>query len=477
MQPDALLLACERNIRQHGLISPGEHVLVGFSGGADSTALLDLLIRLSSKWNWRISVAHFHHGLREESDQEADMVKRWVRERYGNLPLFVVRLPVAERSAQEHISLEMAGREARYEALLEIARTEGCDAIALGHQRDDQVETVLWRFLKGTGPEGLAGIRWCRSLDEKKVIRPLLSVPKDTLRQYCRSNGLSYVEDRSNLDVDIPRNRVRHRLVPHLKEEYNPSLEDAIWRLSQILQDEQTWLEQMSHDYLLQWGIRNDTGILFDRDRMLEQPVALQRLLIRAAWRALGAAGPMTWRMVEAVRRLVVDGGENHAVDLPEGWRAMISGGQLKLTRRELEEVFSARFEYTLSIPGEIAIRESGCSVYARFPEGRPAESSVWRRSGTGSCIWVDSGKLRHRVFKVRNRRPGDRFWPLGMPSDMKLKDFLIKAKIPREKRDSLPLLFDGDRLVWILGVRLSEAYRLESPLRGDLLEIGFHRL
>lgn len=475
MHNDDLIDECEQNIVQHRLIPQGGRVLIAVSGGADSTALLDLLYRLSDRWRWDIGVAHFHHGLRPESDEEAELVERWVEERY-NLPFFYARLRVKELAKERGISKGMAAREARYRRLVELARRYDYSFIAVGHHRSDQVETMLWRLFKGTGPEGLAGMRWQRPLEDKTVVRPLLSISGERLREYCLARGLAFVDDPSNRDTSIPRNRVRHRLIPILKKEYNEHVENALWQLSQTLHDEQQWLRQVGRQYLDDVRRETEGGVAIAHRPFRDLPVGAQRWIIRAIWRELHETA-LPWQQVEQLRHLVA--GEpsekrKTALDLPGGFRARLADDDLVFERQRKREESAKPYEYTLYIPGELYIPEVPCRLYARYVENvETTRFEAYHKAGKGAVIYVHANQLPSNHLTVRNRRPGDRFWPLGMSSDVKLKDFFIKTKLSKRHRDRVPLVFAGNELVWVTGQRVAEPFRLCKKRAGALVEIG----
>ncbi|MCS6831315.1 MAG: tRNA lysidine(34) synthetase TilS, partial [bacterium] len=262
----------EGTLRTHSLVAAGQRVLVAFSGGADSTALLHLFVRLREGWSLEITAAHLNHTLRgEQSDAEEAHCRQVCAD--WKLPFFSRRVDVAQKAKQEHRSIETAAREARYTFLNEVADAIEADVIAIGHTRDDQVETVLLNLTRGAGTGGLAGMPVRRG----RIIRPLLQVSRQQVRAYCALYGLRFVEDASNLDLRFSRNRIRHRVLPELRQT-NPRVDEAIERLARISADEERWwqgyLRTLEPEFTLH---RTEHEWQLSLAWLARQPEALQR--------------------------------------------------------------------------------------------------------------------------------------------------------------------------------------------------------
>ena len=454
---------------RHALARGGTRVLVAVSGGADSVALLHVLLELERAGDLALAgVAHFNHQLRG-ADSDAD--ETFCRDLAASLglPIETGRGDVRASARESGRSLEDAARQARYAFFEEAADRLGADAIAVGHTRDDQAETFLLRLIRGSGPRGLAAILPRAG----RVIRPLLEVPRDDLRLFAAERGLVWREDATNEDRSIPRNRVRHELIPYLAREFSPGITDVLSREAAIARDDEDHLHREAIDFAASIVLRT-TG------RKIRIDAAALRALhpavgARVARYALSLAAPSSFIGFEHVARLLQlaaeDSAEKASVSLP-GQQAVRTGDVIVLaqppSRRGGRGEESNSFRVPLSIPGEVTLDKQGWAVSAE-----PAEAADWPagpRLARAAAVTVAAGALS-MPLAVRSRRPGDRFRPLGMEHRKKLQDFLVDRKIPKEMRDTLPLVVDADdRIVWVVGESVAEDFRVTEGARGVLL-------
>lgn len=288
----AFVAAVEATVRRHALLRPGEGVVVAVSGGPDSVALLDVLVRLSPGWRLRLVPAHVDHGLRPDSAADA----AWLADRVRalGLELRLARVDAAGFARRHGLSPEAAARLLRYRALEEVRRAAGADRLAVGHHRDDLAETVLLRLLTGAGSDGLAGIPPARG----SVVRPLIERTRAEIETYLRARGLEWREDPSNRDPRFLRNRVRHELLPWLERAFNPRVREVLARTAALLRDEVACLEEQARQALAEAVLPDppavrggDVLLALDAERVAALPVALQRRVLRqACWRALRRA-------------------------------------------------------------------------------------------------------------------------------------------------------------------------------------------
>jgi tRNA(Ile)-lysidine synthase len=458
-------------IRRHGLLRRGDRVLVALSGGPDSVALLHLLRELEETGELTVAgVAHLNHGLRENANRDEEFC-RALAARMG-VPFRAELTDVAGLAARIRTSLEDAGRKARYELFDRAAVDLDADAIATGHTRDDQAETFLLRIIRGAGPRGLAAI-YPKS---GKVIRPLLDVGRDELRTYLESIGQAYCDDETNRDVRIPRNRIRHELLPYLQREFSPGITDVLAREAAIARDDEDRLQQEAieiADSIVLSSVRvpharlgGESDATEETDTVEVNASALAALSpalgSRVARLALAILGPTRFIGFEHVERfLELARSEAGALSLP-GQHAVRRGERVILSRGPFRP-FVNSFRVPLSIPGEVILEAQGWAV--------SAESGDRHSSGNrGNQLAV--GVQAERVvppLAVRSRRPGDRFRPIGMRGQgKKLQDFLVDRKIAREMRDLLPLVVDSsDTILWVVGESVSEDFRVTEPSQG----------
>ncbi|HIE03732.1 MAG TPA: tRNA lysidine(34) synthetase TilS, partial [Candidatus Latescibacteria bacterium] len=362
-----------------------------------------------------------------------------------DLPFILGTEEVGELARREGLSLEEAAREARYRFLERVCRNLRADRIALGHTSDDQAETVLMRLVRGGGRRGVGGMAPKRG----KFVRPLLSVSREEVFEHLRKRGLDFVEDSTNRDTYFLRNKVRHILLPLLKESFNPRISEVLCREAEVLRDEDDYLESRAEGALRE-ALREigEGKVVLDIGELLNYHIAIRRRVVVSACRRLGC--PLDFEVVERVLRLAEEGG---FVELPGGVRAQASGGFLVLRRGKVPP-----FEHPLTVNGRTVVEEVGLEFRAEVVERPPDE--VLREDGLTAYVDLDS--VRGSLL-VRNRLPGDRIRPFGMEGTRKVKDVLIDKKVPRLLRDEVPLVVDDEGVLWIVGVCLSERARVKE--------------
>ena len=461
-----MIQSVRRFVAEHKLIPRGARVVAAVSGGSDSVALAHILRELDGHGDVElVGLVHFNHQLRPAATSD-EAFARGVAADLA-VPFFAERGDVAARARQERRSLEDAARAARYE-WFERARTiAGADVVALGHTRDDQAETVLLRLTRGAGPRGLSGMHPRNGA----IVRPLLGCRRDDLRAWLAARRLTFVEDESNADVSIPRNRVRAELLPLLANRFNSSIVDVLADQADLARDAWTWMTAEAASLAQQIVRARHTGPAAIREldvaRLAAAPIALQRLVIWTALRDVSGGRAITFEHVDAVRRMLGDAAGN--ADLP-GQRVQRIGGALVLTGRPAgttgRRVATAAnlFRYSLSIPGEVVVPDAG------IVSVEPLAGAVVRSGADRSAVIVRAD-LCGGSLVVRNRRPGDRFRPVGVGGRKKLQDFFVDRKIARERRDAVPIVADeNDRIVWVAGYEIDEAFRVTDRSQPVLL-------
>jgi tRNA(Ile)-lysidine synthase len=469
------LLACvRRTIRQHSMADASTRVLLAVSGGSDSVALAELAHALAAEGDLRVvAVAHFNHQLRDTAARD-EAFCRALADRLG-WPIIVEREDVAERAKRERRSLEDAAHVARY-AFFERARTQsGADVVALGHTRDDQAETFLLRLLRGAGARGLAGMHPRHGA----IVRPLLDCRRADLREYLAARGVSYVEDETNADVEIARNRVRAELLPLVESRFNPRIVDTLATEADLARDEWLWMDEAARAFESA-ARRDESGaIALELDALASAPPALRRLVVRNAMIAAARGRTISYDHVAAALRLMEMNGARGGVDAP-GHRVERDGNRLVLTSRPDKTTGRWRsatppnvFEYPLSIPGEVVLPQAGCAISAE-PVASGVNSSARAAVSNdvpGADVAIVRADLCRGSLKVRNRRPGDHFRPAGGGRRKKLQDFFVDTKVARAIRDGVPIVVDGDgRIVWVAGHAIDAAFRVTNPAQGMLI-------
>lgn len=449
-------------IRRHGMLSPGESVLVAVSGGPDSVALLHLLAGLKEKMGLRLEVAHLQHGIRGDEAREDALFVAGMAGRLGlRFHLREVNLPEM-KSKNGGGNLEAMGREERYRFFMELAEEHGLLKIAVGHTRDDQVETVLMRLIRGSGKRGLAGIPPVRPLvfGERSsqapiLIRPLLESSREEILGYLGEEKLDYRIDRSNLDPSLLRNWVRLSLLPQLRQRAGEGLDERMAGLSEIWRDEENFLEGVTEERLR----RLMKGKRLSRAALLLEGKAGQRRLFRG-WleRILGNLKGVGLDHVESSLRFIAEGPPQGRLSLPGGWELVREYGWLCLERRGTKRDQSPCYSYSLPLSGELLIPDAR----VKFRTSRAASSSFSEAPAGGLEAHFDLARLPGPLT-VRNFRPGDRFQPLGMRGHKKVKALFIEKKTPMILRQRLPILVAEGEILWIPGCGRSDLARVTS--------------
>ncbi|SMC00069.1 tRNA(Ile)-lysidine synthase [Thermanaeromonas toyohensis ToBE] len=449
----ALLEQVRLTIQRYKLLDFGEKVVVGVSGGPDSLALLCSLLELQKELGISLHVAHLDHRLRENSAQEAAYVRR-LAQQWG-LPVTVEARDVRTYQREHKLSLEEAAREVRYRFLREVAGKVGATKIAVGHQADDQAETLLLNLLRGSGLTGLKAMLPHR----EGIIRPLLFITREEIEAYCRDKGLVPCRDPSNLDPAYRRNKIRQELIPWLAREFNPAIVRVLARTAVLLAEEEAFLEEVTRESLAKVIKEQGRGYLqIEREGLLSLPPALERRVLRAAVLSLG--GGVEFYHVEHLRELLRAG--SGALTLPQGLQAKVSHGFLLLKEPNVKGEEEILFCHPLKVPGVTPLPEIGRRLRIEIlPPPAKVITPPWE-------AWVDRDKLPGPLW-ARNWRPGDRFRPLGMKGTKKLQDLFVDAGINTRERRRLPVVVSGENIVWVAGVRLAEDFKITPETRWAL--------
>jgi tRNA(Ile)-lysidine synthase len=447
--------------RSHELIQPHDRILVGVSGGPDSTALLHLLHRSAHIWPITLGVAHFDHTLRGPASQ-ADAA--WVADLAAalKLPCHLGAGDVRRHGQTEKTSLQTAARQLRLNFLQTVKQEHRYHTLALGHTADDQVELFFLRLLRGAGPQGVKGM-WPHS--PAGIIRPLLGTPKAHLLAWLESAGLSYRLDDSNLSRCYRRNQLRLDLLPRLLG-YNPRLGDAVARFQTLLQEQEEYLDQETSKYLSGLMINDNDGLLhLPVARLLDLHPAMQKRVLRLASAQAGVPlERLTYRHLEAALRLCQRLQPTGEISLPGNWWLVREGHQISW---QLEPPSLPPWsEYVLpdQETGTCSIRDWTFTWTTNSVTGNENLTTA------NPCLALMDLQRLQFPLRLRTFQTGDRFQPLGMTGFKKLQDFFVDAKIPRTQRPFIPLLLSRDQIVWVVGHRLAETVKV-TPYTRRLLK------
>lgn len=436
-------------IERHAMLRTGDRVGVALSGGADSVALLHVLANLAAEYTLELVALHLNHGIRgEEADRDEAFVRK-LSESMG-IPLESEKISIPALREERGGSLEDLCREERYAFFEKMARRHRLDRIALGHTLSDQAETVIMRFLRGSGLEGLKGFLPVR---DGIYIRPLMEVTRDEIISFLGEEDIPFVTDGSNRDETYLRNRIRGSLIPELKASYNVKLEENIGRTAEILRLEDDFIRESVTEIIDEWGIDTDRARL-PVERLKDLHPALLWRLIKAI---LEAHSPLRngigYLHVKAVADLIDGPSPSASANLPFNLTA----------RREYDDLVIAPddgqsdgycFSYEVQVPGNVDIAETGSKMTFALVDMREADPR------SGNPVFMDYDAISFPLF-VRNLRAGDRMQPLGMEGTKKVAALLMDEKVPRAQRKSIPLLADCSSVLWVPGVRLSDRVKM----------------
>lgn len=440
-----LLVKIRAAIKKHSMLSGGETVLVGLSGGADSVCLLTALNKLSVEFGIKLHAIYIDHALRPvEVPAEIEFCKKLCEGL--SLPFITKTVDVKTFAAELGINKQEAARELRYKAFNEALFGLGGGKIALGHTADDQVETFLMRMLRGAGPKGLSGIPPVR----KDIMRPLIEIERAEIEGFIEELRVNHITDSSNLKDDYLRNRLRHIFIPELKK-INPSISMTTARTMAILREEESYFELIVTKTLMRLISRKaDSRIeLFLSPIETMERVILRRVLRRAIGETRGLRG-LEFSHIEEIIGLIKQGQPGDRLNLPKGLRVIKDYALLIITSEQPQRLVT----HTLNIPGEAVLREIQSVIKASIGE---------EMSGTGdkrTIIILDADKTGKRLV-IRARQEGDFFYPMGFGKRKKLQDFFVDEKIARELRDTIPVILSGKEIVWLAGLRGDERFKV----------------
>jgi len=452
------------------LISSDDKILVGVSGGADSICLLYVLHEFSKIKNFSLAIAHINHMARgNDSQSDAEFVAHISKKL--ELPFFLKEIDVQKESIKLKRSFQDTARVIRFQFFEETLGEMGGTKIALGHSADDQVETILLNMIRGAGLKGLIGMPKTRG----NIIRPFLQIYRNEIESYLEERKISFRNDFSNNDTKYLRNKVRKELIPCL-EGYNPAIRKNLNEMSQILEDDNFLLSQMTREIFNQnyFKENKEKKIVWNLENFMSYPVALQRRLIRETFfRISGEIQGITAFHVEQTLNLFYSPKTGKILNLPKN--VTVECGYSSISFRQVFKRIKKTFlERTISstpilIPGVTELEYGNIQVHTQIIENNIDFSSLNSKIEAFFDMEKTGSKLKFRFF-----REGDRFRPLGMLGSKKLKSFFIDKKVPQNIRHRIPILTnDKDDIIWVYGQRIADFCRVTDKTKKMLYVQG----
>lgn len=461
----------EKTIVKYKMIEKNDKIIVGLSGGPDSVCLAYLLSGWRKKFRLSLYFAHFNHCLRgEESDKEALWVKKFAKKL--KIPLIIKKRDVSDFSKRKKLGKEESARILRYTFFEEVSKKKGANKIALGHNADDQVETILMWLIRGTGKAGFTGIPPKRSLSLKRknpmIIRPLIETKRKEIEAYLKKNNLSFCVDSSNLKPVYLRNKIRLKLLPYL-EKYNTCIREHLIHWAEIFREEESYLQCVADKLVKEVIIRKGKNEIFlDLKMLLGYNISLQRRIFLKVLEKRG-----NFKNIEQILDLIGNPTREKTICLTDDLWVKKDKKALIIKRRR-DFIRHKGFRYSLKVPGETKISSAGCSLIVRiYPLKNNIPVFVGKKE-KDFCLF-DWGILRKKELWVRNRREGDRFKPFGMKGTKKIKDFFIDEKIFSAEKDQIPLLFAEEEIIWVGGLRRADKAKITKKTK-NVMEVKIKR-
>ncbi len=442
-------------------------IIVGVSGGPDSLCLMETLRQAG----YSIIVAHFNHQLRPESGQDARMVEKTASRLM--LGCIIDGADVRAHANQEKLSLEEAARNLRYRFMFKLARQRNAQAIAVGHTADDQVETILMHFLRGSALTGLKGMSHrslIKSFDrEIPIVRPLLRMWREETVVFCSVNGLRPHYDSSNDSLNFQRNRIRHLLIPSL-ESYNPKFREAVMHMSESLKGDYAFVMETLEKAWQETVISNEEEVItFDSDLLSGYSIGLQRNLVKQAMQILRPGLDTSFSVLERATNMLKSSAHSTRVDLKGGLRMFRELNHVYICTLDAElpfnlwpQMIGTTTMVPITIPGHADLAGGWKFNCERWRIPTIAKEQAERNEDQFQ-VWLDAENLP-KSLELRIRHQGDHFSPLGLNGhSQKLSDFFVNEKMPQRARERWPLLCSGDEIIWVPGHRPAHKYRLTT--------------
>lgn len=424
-----------QTLLQHAMLAPGDNVVVGLSGGADSVCLLHLLYRLQQEFSFRLHAAHLNHQLRgEDAERDEQFVRRFCASL--SIPLFVESVPVAQLAKEQGIGLELAGRQARYAFFDRLSLPQ--KKIAIAHTKNDHAESVLLHLLRGCGGDGLEGMEPVRG----QIIRPLLSCSRAQVEAYCKEQNLSFCTDQSNFSEVYTRNRIRLQLLPQLEQHFNPQIVDCLVQTADILQQENEYLQKQVSSF---WQLHTPVECSGSRTEFLQLHTALQRRILREGYRQItGHTNGLTFACIEQARMVAQNDSNGKYAPLTSSVWMECTGKKLLLFLKQ--EITPFSLPLTVDCPITLPDKNQWCLTWADV---------------TAPGLHLHPS-LKDQPLRLRNRLPGDVLFQNG--HHHKLKKLYQEQGIPRHRRDLFPVVEYGKDIIAAWGIGTDPRFAPTDP-------------
>ncbi|NME84167.1 tRNA lysidine(34) synthetase TilS [Clostridium sp. SM-530-WT-3G] len=450
-------------IRDNKLIESGDKVLIALSGGPDSVCLLNILFKLKDELNIELGAAHLNHMLRgkdamEDEQYVIDICKQM------NVECFTKQVNINEYSKKEKLSSEMAGRIVRYNFFDEIIKEHGYTKIATAHNANDQAETILFRLMRGTGLEGLGGIKTKRD----NIIRPILCLSRQEVEEYIHTNQLEPRIDKTNFEKIYNRNKIRLDMLPYIKKNFNEDIVQTLNRMAVLLQKDNEFIEQLSMDMYKKYCIEKPEYFIIKEEVFDENEAMVTRIIRNAVTNFSKTHYDFEMRHIYEIYNLAQNG-TGKIVDLPNKIYAENIYGDIYIKSKMDKDINCNITEINLPIDNiDTHLVEFGEYSF-KFSIVDNSQKTKLNLKRNNYEKYFDFDKIQKEII-IRTRKDGDKIIPLGMTGSKKLKDIFINMKIPKEERDIIPIVCFDNKISWIVGLRVSDEYKVTSDTKKILI-------
>ncbi len=440
-------------INEHNLIEEHDKIVVGVSGGPDSMALLYILKDIKEELDFSIYIAHVNHGIRkEEADADEAYVKKICQKL--SLPFYSTKVNMDKYAIENKLTSEEAGRAIRYDFFNKILYDVGGGKIAVAHNKNDQAETLLMRFFRGTGLEGLRGMEY----KNMNIVRPLLDSSREEIEDFCKENNIEARIDRTNLEPIYGRNRTRLEVIPYIIKNYNKGIVDTLKRTARLAQMDSEFIlgfvESRFNNLVVEESL---ASIVLCIDKLNTEHYSIKsRIIRRSIERINGNIKGIEEKHINNIISLIEENATGKSINITNNIVVKTSYGNLIIEKEKKSDINS--FSYHFNIGDTVTIYELGSTITSNIVPITDVDIKKTNRF----IKFFDYDRIKGGLY-IRNRKDGDRFTPLGMDGSKKLKDFFIDKKIPRDKRDLIPIIEDSEEIIWVIGYRISESYKVNS--------------
>lgn len=452
-------------INKYNLIEDGDKIVLGLSGGPDSVCLLHILYRLKEKMNIEVYAAHLNHQIRGLEAQKDALYISQICEDLG-ITSFVKAINVPEYCKEQGVSLEEGARTLRYEMFEEIKQKTKSNKIAIGHNRNDQAETVLMRIMRGTGLQGLRGIEYIR---DNEIIRPILDIERSEIEAYCEKYELNPRIDKTNLESIYTRNKIRLELIPYMKDNFNPNVIESIVRMTNSLKSDSDYIDLEAEKSFKEVSTLKEDSVEISLPKYSNLHNAIKVRVLRSAIKhIIGDTNFVDQKHIEDIIELECESKLNKMLNLPRGIFAYRRKNIIILTTKE---IVSEEIDFCYNIPsnGFIKIKELNLVLETQKMSIDRYKSIKLDKTSKG----FDFDKIKGGIV-VRSRKQGDKIKLAG--GSKKVKDLFIDLKIPREDRCKVPVITDDEGILCVGDYKTSENYKIDSETK-EVLKISFKKL